>query len=153
MGKTIKANVKAKKDALKKKLAKKLKGKASKCAVVLALLALVGCSTATPASRLTAARIGNVGIRMENCSNCSPTLSIGDLAFASADSDGSTETQTATPTTTTTPTTDLNLNKGVGTSALGSLVDAGARLVGAAGGASSCSGGACSDGACSDCVE
>ena len=60
MGKTVKgkAKVKAKIEKAKKKIARKVK-----CCALLALaLLIVGCSTATPASRATTATVGDVSI-------------------------------------------------------------------------------------------
>lgn len=109
MGKTIKGKdaAKAKKAALKTRL-KKLKGKeayASVCVVVAALLAVVGCSTATPASRYTAATYGDINIYGQG-----NRVTIGDGAFAQADSSGSTETQSATPTNTTDVKPDVSVS-------------------------------------------
>ena len=100
MGKTVKgkAKVKAKIEKAKKKIARKVK-----CCALLALaLLIVGCSTATPASRATSASYDiSVKVCLDECvksATVNVPFTFGDGALASADSSGSTETQTATPT-------------------------------------------------------
>ena len=110
MGKTVKgkAKVKAKIEKAKKKIARKVK-----CCALLALaLLIVGCSTATPASRATSA---SYDISVKVCldegvksATVNVPFTFGDGALASADSPGSTETQTATPTLDVKP--DINVN-------------------------------------------
>lgn len=110
MGKTVKgkAKVKAKIEKAKKKIARKVK-----CCALLALaLLIVGCSTATPASRATSA---SYDISVKVCldegvksATVNVPFTFGDGALASADSTGSTETQTATPTLDVKP--DINVN-------------------------------------------
>ena len=75
-----------------------------------ALAALVGCSTATPASRATTATYTynyNFG---DHAKNTTINNKMGDGALASADSSGSTETQTATPTVDVRPDIDVHYN-------------------------------------------
>ena len=110
MGKTVKgkAKVKAKIEKAKKKIARKVK-----CCALLALaLLIVGCSTATPASRATSA---SYDISVKVCldegvksATVNVPFTFGDGALASADATGSTETQTATPTLDVKP--DINVN-------------------------------------------
>lgn len=112
MGKTVKgkAKVKAKIEKAKKKIARKVK-----CCALLALaLLIVGCSTATPASRATSA---SYDISVKVCldegvksATVNVPFTFGDGALASADSTGSTETQTATPTLDVRPDIDVHYN-------------------------------------------
>lgn len=81
---------------------------------VCALVALVGCSTATPASRATTANYEiTVKVNVDESAK-STTVNVpftfGDGALASADSSGSTETQTATPTVDVRPDIDVHYN-------------------------------------------
>ena len=101
----VKEKVKAKAKSLKAKVAK-VKGKLKRgktALVALALLPLVGCPSANPASRTTSATVEDPRICVDiggGATNVAVTayIQIHDLALASADSTGSTETQTATPT-------------------------------------------------------
>ena len=81
---------------------------------VCALVALVGCSTATPASRATTASYEiNVKVCMDEgvkSTTVNVPFTFGDGALASADSSGSTETQTATPTVDVRPDIDVHYN-------------------------------------------
>ncbi len=116
MGKTVKgkAKVKAKIEKAKKKIARKVK-----CCALLALaLLIVGCSTATPASRATSA---SYDISVKVCldegvksATVNVPFTFGDGALASADSTGSTETQTATPTLDIKPDVNVNYAQGGG---------------------------------------
>lgn len=101
---------------------------------VCALMALVGCSTATPASRATSASYEiNVKVCMdENVKSVTVNVpfTFGDGALASADSSGSTETQTATPTLDIKPDINVNYAQGGGITNRGT---GGAKASGAAG--------------------
>lgn len=101
---------------------------------VCALMALVGCSTATPASRATSASYEiNVKVCMdENVKSATVNVpfTFGDGALASADSSGSTETQTATPTLDIKPDINVNYAQGGGITNRGT---GGAKASGAAG--------------------
>lgn len=135
----------AKADAKKSKISKKF----GKAFAVLALLAMFGCSTSEPASRVTRGEYGDVRIYLERgCTNNHFEIKLGDAAYASADSKGSTETTTANPTQTISPTTDLNLTKGAAAAAdaTAAAINAGANLLGK--GIDACKGGSCSDGSC-----
>ena len=83
-----------------------------------ALLALFGCSTATPASRATTASYDiTVKVCMDEgvkSSTVNVPFTFGDGALASADSTGSTETQTATPTLDIKPDVNVNYAQGGG---------------------------------------
>lgn len=170
---SVKEKVKAKAKATKEKLKGKLKGRKSVAVLAVALLALAGChfdtGTATP-SRATTATFGNIGIRNEVSGGgtnivVKSTISIGDVAFASADSEGSTETQsaTATPTMDIKPDIDVEVpvNKsGGGALSAGSILgDAAASAVKGLMSKSSTSGTAakvdCADGSCTtgECVD
>jgi len=97
---------------------------------VCALVALVGCSTATPASRATTANYEiTVKVNVDESAK-STTVNVpftfGDGALASADSSGSTETQTATPTLDIKPDVDLNYAQGGGISTGGGRAASGA---------------------------
>ena len=116
MGKTVKGKekVKAKIAEAKKKIARKVKG----CALLALSLLIVGCSTATPASRATTA---NYEINVKVCldegvksATVNVPFTFGDGALASADSSGSTETQTATPTLDIKPDVNVNYAQGGG---------------------------------------
>lgn len=116
MGKTVKgkAKVKAKIEKAKKKIARKVK-----CCALLALaLLIVGCSTATPASRATTASYDiTVKVSIDEgvkSSTVNVPFTFGDGALASADSTGSTETQTATPTLDIKPDVNVNYAQGGG---------------------------------------
>ena len=99
-----------------------------------ALLALFGCSTATPASRATTASYDiTVKVCMDECvksSTVNVPFTFGDGALASADSTGSTETQTATPTLDIKPDVNVNYAQGGGITNRGT---GGAKASGAAG--------------------
>ena len=91
---------------------------------VCALVALVGCSTATPASRATTANYEiTVKVNVDESAK-STTVNVpftfGDGALASADSSGSTETQTATPTLDIKPDVNVNYAQGGGITNRGS---------------------------------
>lgn len=128
MGKTVKgkAKVKAKIEKAKKKIARKVK-----CCALLALaLLIVGCSTATPASRATSA---SYDISVKVCldegvksATVNVPFTFGDGALASADSTGSTETQTATPTLDVKPDINVNYAQGGGISTGGGRAASGA---------------------------
>ena len=75
-----------------------------------ALAALVGCSTATPASRATTAQYTFNFDFGKGARHVTITNRTGDGALASADSSGSTETQTATPTVDVRPDIDVHYN-------------------------------------------
>ena len=132
MGKTVKgkAKVKAKIEKAKKKIARKVK-----CCALLALaLLIVGCSTATPASRATSA---SYDISVKVCldegvksATVNVPFTFGDGALASADATGSTETQTATPTLDVKPDINVNYAQGGGITNRGT---GGAKASGAAG--------------------
>ena len=81
---------------------------------VCALMALAGCSTATPASRATTASYEiNVKVCMDEgvkSATVNVPFTFGDGALASADSSGSKETQTATPTVDVRPDIDVHYN-------------------------------------------
>ena len=97
MGKTFKgkAKVKAKIQAAKRKIARKVKGCA---ALALVALFVCGCMETQPASRATTATYGDIVVKLgEKSHGNTVTITLGDGALASADSAGSTETQTATP--------------------------------------------------------
>lgn len=132
MGKTVKGKekVKAKIAEAKKKIARKVKG----CALLALSLLIVGCSTATPASRATSASYEiNVKVCMdENVKSATVNVpfTFGDGALASADSSGSTETQTATPTLDIKPDVNVNYAQGGGITNRGT---GGAKASGAAG--------------------
>ena len=132
MGKTVKGKekVKAKIAEAKKKIARKVKG----CALLALTLLIVGCSTATPASRATSASYEiNVKVCMdENVKSATVNVpfTFGDGALASADSSGSTETQTATPTLDIKPDVNVNYAQGGGITNRGT---GGAKASGAAG--------------------
>lgn len=132
MGKTVKGKekVKAKIAEAKKKIARKVKG----CALLALSLLIVGCSTATPASRATSASYEiNVKVCMdENVKSATVNVpfTFGDGALASADSSGSTETQTATPTLDIKPDINVNYAQGGGITNRGT---GGAKASGAAG--------------------
>lgn len=83
-----------------------------------ALLALFGCSTATPASRATTASYDiTVKVSIDEgvkSSTVNVPFTFGDGALASADSTGSTETQTATPTLDIKPDVNVNYAQGGG---------------------------------------
>ena len=101
---------------------------------VCALVALVGCSTATPASRATTANYEiTVKVNVDESAK-STTVNVpftfGDGALASADSSGSTETQTATPTLDIKPDVNVNYAQGGGITNRGT---GGAKASGAAG--------------------
>lgn len=101
---------------------------------VCALVALAGCSTATPASRATTANYEiNVKVSVDESAK-STTVNVpftfGDGALASADSSGSTETQTATPTLDIKPDVNVNYAQGGGITNRGT---GGAKAAGAAG--------------------
>ena len=103
-------------------------------ATVCALVALVGCSTATPASRATTASYEiTVKVNVDESAK-STTVNVpftfGDGALASADSSGSTETQTATPTLDIKPDVNVNYAQGGGITNRGT---GGAKASGAAG--------------------
>ena len=132
MGKTdkkpTKDRVKEKAAAIKAK-AKAVKGKmktAAKCAVVFALLlAIAGCATSDPASRLTKAEYGDIKVCVEeNVRDVTVNITIGDGAIASADSAGSTESITASPTNDVKPDTniDVPINKASGAQSVGSVL-------------------------------
>lgn len=116
MGKTVKGKekVKAKIAEAKKKIARKVKG----CALLALSLLIVGCSTATPASRATSASYEiNVKVCMDEgvkSATVNVPFTFGDGALASADSSGSTETQTATPTLDIKPDVNVNYAQGGG---------------------------------------
>ena len=101
---------------------------------VCALVALVGCSTATPASRATTASYEiNVKVCMDEgvkSATVNVPFTFGDGALASADSSGSTETQTATPTLDIKPDVNVNYAQGGGITNRGT---GGAKASGAAG--------------------
>ena len=84
---------------------------------VCALMALVGCSTATPASRATTASYEiNVKLCLDEGAKGNTVnlpFTFGDGALASADSSGSTETQTATPTIDVKPDIDVRYNDAI----------------------------------------
>lgn len=93
--------------------------------VAALLLSMAGCSTAdaNPTSRATTATVGDVGHEIKvvfeekshgNTLKIDIPITIGDLAFASADSKGSTETSspTLTPTTDIKPDIDVNYAQG-----------------------------------------
>lgn len=94
--------------------------------IFLALcISFAGCSTAdaNPTSRATTATVGDVGHEIKvvfdekshgNTLNITLPITLGDLAFASADSKGSTETSspTLTPTTDIKPDIDVNYAQG-----------------------------------------
>ena len=132
MGKTVKGKekVKAKIAEAKKKIARKVKG----CALLALSLLIVGCSTATPASRATSASYEiNVKVCMdENVKSATVNVpfTFGDGALASADSSGSTETQTATSTLDIKPDVNVNYAQGGGITNRGT---GGAKASGAAG--------------------
>ena len=140
MDKTVKKpakdRVKEKAAAVKAK-AKAVKGKikgAAKCAVAFALLlALAGCATSDPASRLTKAEYGDIKVCVdEHARDVTVNITIGDGAIASADSAGSTETMTANPTNDVKPDTniDVPINKASGAQSVGSVLgDAAATAV------------------------
>ena len=101
---------------------------------VCALVALVGCSTATPASRATTANYEiTVKVNVDESAK-STTVNVpftfGDGALASADSSGSTESQTATPTLDIKPDVNVNYAQGGGIMSRGT---GGAKASGAAG--------------------
>lgn len=132
MDKTVKKpakdRVKEKAAAVKAK-AKAVKGKikgAAKCAVAFALLlALAGCATSDPASRLTKAEYGDIKVCVdEHARDVTVNITIGDGAIASADSAGSTETMTANPTNDVKPDTniDVPINKASGAQSVGSVL-------------------------------
>lgn len=98
MGKTVKGKekVKAKIAEAKKKIARKVKG----CALLALSLLIVGCSTATPASRATTATVGDVSIENKfeeikgsprGCA-CGKSCACGDSCTC-----GKTEGKTPTP--------------------------------------------------------
>jgi len=97
---------------------------------VCALVALVGCSTATPASRATTASYEiNVKVCMDEgvkSATVNVPFTFGDGALASADSSGSTETQTATPTLDIKPDVNVNYAQGGGISTGGGRAASGA---------------------------
>jgi ABC-type transport system substrate-binding protein len=132
MGKTVKGKekVKAKIAEAKKKIARKVKG----CALLALSLLIVGCSTATPASRATSASYEiNVKVCMDEgvkSATVNVPFTFGDGALASADSSGSTETQTATPTLDIKPDVNVNYAQGGGITNRGT---GGAKASGAAG--------------------
>ena len=101
---------------------------------VCALVALVGCSTATPASRATTANYEiTVKVNVDESAKSTTVnvpFTIGDGALASADSSGSTETQTATPTLDIKPDVNVNYAQGGGITNRGT---GGAKASGAAG--------------------
>ena len=115
--KPVKERVKEKVKAVKKRV----KGKV-KAAIALfgVMLFMVGCSTATPASRATTAGYEiTVKVSMDEgvkSSTVNIPFTFGDGALASADSAGSTETQTATPTLDIKPDVNLNYAQGGGIS-------------------------------------
>ena len=126
--KPAKDRVKEKAAAVKAK-AKAVKGKikgAAKCAVAFALLlALAGCATSDPASRLTKAEYGDIKVCVdEHARDVTVNITIGDGAIASADSAGSTETMTANPTNDVKPDTniDVPINKASGAQSVGSVL-------------------------------
>ena len=80
-----------------------------------ALAALVGCSTATPASRATTVQYTFNYDFGKGARNVTINNKTGDGAISSADSSGSTETQTATPTVDVRPDIDVHYNDAVGT--------------------------------------
>lgn len=94
--------------------------------IILAFcISFAGCSTAdaNPTSRATTATVGDVGHEIKvvfeekshnNSLNITLPITLGDLAFASADSKGSTETSspTLTPTTDIKPDIDVNYAQG-----------------------------------------
>lgn len=75
-----------------------------------ALAALVGCSTATPASRATTVQYTFNYDFGKGARNVTINNKTGDGAISSADSSGSTETQTATPTVDVRPDIDVHYN-------------------------------------------
>lgn len=102
MGMSIKAKVKDKIAKVKAKVKGKTKRTAKLAALGVALTALCGCPSASPASRATTATVEDPRICVDignGTTNVAVTayIHIHDLALASADSSGSTETQTATP--------------------------------------------------------
>lgn len=136
MGKTVKGKdkLKAKLDAAKKKIARKVKGA---CVIAFALI-LVGCQQTPQASRATSAQYGdwepNIKIVVDEraCNNhisVPISITVGDGALASADSSGSTEAQTASPTQDIKPDLDVNYNgpSKVASGALETVVGAGAK--------------------------
>ena len=174
-------NKKPTKDRLKEKAAAvKAKAKAvkcrmktaAKCAVAFALLlAVAGCATSDPASRLTKAEYGDIKVCVEeNVRDVTVNITLGDGAIASADSAGSTETITATPTNEVKPDTNIEVpvNKsGGGAQTVGSVLgDAAASAVKglvskaastdtksqstATGAKADCADGSCTTGNCTD---
>lgn len=99
-----------------------------------AALVLVGCSTATPASRANTASYDiDVMVCVDEGAKSTTVnvpFSFGDGVMASADSSGSTETQTATPTLDIKPDVNVNYAQGGGITNRGT---GGARASGAAG--------------------
>ena len=118
MRQDIKISVKEKAEAVKAKvrqIKKRVKGRLKKMNKLIipaafALAALVGCSTATPASRATTVQYTFNYDFGKGARNVTINNKTGDGAISSADSSGSTETQTATPTVDVRPDIDVHYN-------------------------------------------
>lgn len=104
--KSAKERIKGKVKAVKAKV----KGKVKAAAIAAIVCFVLGCSTATPASRATTATYHFTFEIGDGAKSVTINTTLGDGALASADSSGSTETQTATPTVDVKPDIDVHYN-------------------------------------------
>ena len=107
--KSAKERIKGKVKAVKAKV----KGKVKAAAIAAIVCFVLGCSTATPASRATTATYHFRFELGDGAKSVTINTTLGDGALASADSSGSTETQTATPTVDVKPDIDVRYNDAI----------------------------------------